>query len=196
MSNQETMTIGQKKAALEADALVAKAESERELLAFERTTLNTFLKRVENGEFETEDGARTAATSCLKDASQSTLDAFDAQFVDSWTICVAKAETRAEVAKKDKAWAETRLHLLNHLGSDFIRSWSFEGGQLPTEALSLHQLAVGWHRDGYIGNVNAYVNITPEGGATYKLVVSNPQRVEGQRDPQQRNKPKTGKKKG
>lgn len=192
MSNQKTMTITQKKAALEADARVAKAERERELLAFERTTLNTFLERVENGEFETEDGAHTAGLLTLKDASQSTLDAFDAQFVDSWTVCVAKAETRAEVAKKDKAWAEARLHLLNNLGSDFIRSWSFEDGQLPTEALGLHQLAAAWHRDGYIGKVNAYVNITPEGGATYKLVVSNPQRVKGQRNPQ----PKTEKKKG
>lgn len=190
MSNQKTMTIGQLKAALEADARVAEAERARKLLSFERTTLNTFLQRVENGEFETEELAREAANLCLAGASESTLDAFEAGVVDSWAVCVAKAETRADMKSKDQEWALARLYLLNHLGSDFIRSWSFEGGQLPTEALGLHQLASQWHRDGYVGKVNAYVNITPEGGATYKLVVSNPQRVEGQRSPQQRNKPK------
>lgn len=190
MSNQKTMTIGQLKAALEADARVAEAERARKLLSFERTTLNTFLQRVENGEFETEELAREAANLCLAGASQSTLDALEAGVVDSWTICEAKAEGRQAAAKKDEEWASARLHLSSHLGSDFIRSWSFEGGQLPTEALDLQQLASVWHRDGYIAKVNAYVNITPEGGATYKLVVSNPRRVEGQRDPQRGTKKK------
>lgn len=190
MSNQKTMTIGQLKAALEADARVAEAERARKLLSFERTTLNTFLQRVENGEFETEELAREAANLCLKDAQQSTLDAFEAGVVDSWSICVAKKEGREAAAKKDQEWAVARLDFWNRLGSQFTRSWSFEGGQIPAEAIELAKSAAAWHRDGYIGKVSGYVDVTPEGDTTYKLVLSNPRRVEGQRDPQRGTKKK------
>ncbi len=191
MSNQKTITLGQRKREVELTRDAQKAQDAVDDFAFETDLLNSFKQRVESGEFCSKEKARSVcATEYFDiDPSQETKDALEA-FLDldrDWATAHGIWASAVKAANDLEAeWAVARLHLLNHLGSDFIRSWSFEDGQLPIEALGLQQLAASWHRDGYIAKVNAYVNITPEGGATYKLVVSNPQRVAGQRDPQQR----------
>jgi hypothetical protein len=185
MSN--TMTIGQKKAALHADALVAEAERERALLAFERTTLDTLLQRVEAGEFETEDAARTAADLALAGASQSTLDALGARFVDSWTLCQAKGPSRLLAAREDQEWAQARADLQSRMsagfkGNGFAQSFELElnddgSATLSADAVNLLVQATTWLNKGKIGKVNGYLKATESSALTLDLVISNPSKV-------------------
>lgn len=185
MSN--TMTIGQKKAALQADALVAEAERERSLLAFERTTLDALLQRIENGEFETESAAREAAKLCLKEASQSTLDAFEAGVVDSWALCAAKAAGRQAAAKEDQEWAVARAVLESRMGAGFkgngfAQSFELElnidgSATLSPDAVELLVKATTWLNKGKIAKVSGYLKATESSALTLDLVVSNPSKA-------------------
>ena len=184
MSNTET--LGQAGRRLDLQLEATKVTQKQERHDKEISLYNALVKRVNAGEFPKEDAAREVVKCLFADrASEATRDAIEA-FLDTprdWEALNEAYEQRVKDGRTlEERWAKARIDFWNRLGGSFSRSWSLEDGQLPAEALDLQKEASCWHRDGFISKVSGFVDVAPSGAASYRVVLSNPRRVEGQRD--------------
>lgn len=189
MSNQKTITLGQRKREVELTRDAQKAQDAVDDFVFETDLLNSFKQRVEAGEFKDEVAAREVCKTEYFDVdpSQETADALEAFLSLDRDWDGAHSAWASEQKSKntlENQWAQVRADLQRrmggtHQGNGFSRTVSMERNgdgsvTIPAEMIGILIQATEWSNKGKIQKVSGFVNATESGAITLEVKVSNP----------------------
>lgn len=187
MSN--TMTLGQRKRAVELARDTQNAENAEADFAFETDLLNSFKQRVETGEFCSEEQAREVCTASYFDVdpSQETGDALEAflSLDRDWVALNNAYEQRIRNTQSlEEKWTQARADLQRqmggtHKGNGFQRTFTTERNQdgsltISAEMVDILIKATEWQNKGKIQKVSGFLNATESGAVTLEIKVNNP----------------------